>query len=74
MHSVNIKTNAWAIIPLATIDAIDLISMDFLNLDIKKLDYGYDKDMKEQSNWHLDEEIMKAHFFCWRCWRPMTIF
>lgn len=52
-----------AINPLAMTDAIELISMDHPNLDINKLEYGYDKDAKEQCSWRLDEEMMRAPSF-----------
>lgn len=45
---------------LVTIDAIELITMDHPILDIKKPDYGYDKHTREQVNWHLAEEMLKA--------------
>lgn len=36
-----------AIDPLATREAIELISLDHPSLDMKKVDYGYDKDIRE---------------------------
>ena len=49
--------------PLATTDSIDLISLDHLDLDIKKPEYGYDRDVREQVNWRLVERILKEAEF-----------
>lgn len=32
-----------ALIPLTTTDVVELINLDFPNLDIKKVEYGYDE-------------------------------
>lgn len=52
-----------AINPLATTDSIDLVSLDHPDHDIKKPEYGYDKDVREQVNWRLAEKILKAADF-----------
>lgn len=49
--------------PLATTDSIDLISLDHPDLDIKKPEYSYDKDVRKQVNWRLAERILKATDF-----------
>lgn len=49
--------------PLATTDAIELITLDHSEIDIKKPEYGYDKDIRDQVNWRLAESILKAGEF-----------
>lgn len=44
--------------PLATTNAIELISLDFPDLDIKKSDYMYDATTREQSRWHLAKAML----------------
>lgn len=52
-----------AINPLVTTEAIELISMDHPDLDIKKPDYGYGKYTREESGWCMSEEMMKTPSF-----------
>lgn len=50
--------------PLATTDAIELITLDHPKIDVKKPEYGYDdKDIRDQVNWRLVESILKAGEF-----------
>ena len=48
---------------LATTDAIDLISLDHPELDIKKPEYGYDSEVREKVNWRLAERLLKSPKF-----------
>lgn len=48
---------------LAMTDAINLISLDHPDLEIKKSEYDYDKDVREQVDWRLAEKILKVADF-----------
>lgn len=48
-YFVNVCGNA--INRVATIDAIELINLDFLDMDIKRSDYGYDEVVWKQCRW-----------------------
>lgn len=57
------NTCGGTINPLAMTEAIKLISLDYPHLDIKKLGYGYDKDVREQSGWRMAEEMLAVSGF-----------
>lgn len=67
-----LRTNAFgkymnacgsAINTLATIVAIELISLDFLDLNIKRSDYGYDTATRDQFGWRLVETMLQVPDF-----------
>lgn len=47
-----------AINPLATSEAIELISLDFPDVNVKRPDYGYDKAVRKESGWRLVEAML----------------
>lgn len=47
-----------AISPVVTMDAIELISLDFPDLNIKKSDYGYDEVTRKRVACQLTEAML----------------
>lgn len=54
----DVNRSGMAFTPLATTDEVELISLDFPKLDIKKDIYGYDKEARRLAGRHLADDFI----------------
>lgn len=54
-----VNSYGMALTPVATIDKVELVRLDFPNLDIRNSKYGYDEVSRDKASWLLVKTMVR---------------